>query len=91
LLRDDQVYTQLRYDQLEDLGPYRRFKNEELMAVKPVELSHLAQGYLLHEFYEAVTQGKTPATTCQDNIKSLAVGFDTVKSFEQGGPVTTQL
>ncbi len=70
LLHKDQVYTQ--------------FKNQALSRVEPVEMAHVAQSYLLHEFYKAVSQGKTPATTCQDNIKSLAIVFDTVKSFELG-------
>jgi predicted dehydrogenase len=84
LLHQDQVYIQPRSNTLEDQGGYTRFKNEDLSQVKPVEMAHLAQSYLLHEFYEAVSQGKTPATTCQDNIKSLAIVFDTVKSFELG-------
>jgi predicted dehydrogenase len=52
-----------------------------------VQMPHADQSYLLHEFYEAVTAGKTPATTCQDNLKSLAMVFDTVRSFESGGVV----
>jgi predicted dehydrogenase len=55
--------------------------------VEPVAAERVAQAYLLHEFYEAVTTGKAPATTCQDNIKSLAIVFNTVKSFETGKPV----
>jgi len=55
--------------------------------VEPVAAERVAQAYLLHEFYEAVTTGKPPATTCQDNIKSLAIVFNTVKSFETGNPV----
>ena len=55
--------------------------------VEPVAAERVAQAYLLHEFYEAVTTGKAPATTCQDNIKSLAIVFNTVKSFETGNPV----
>jgi predicted dehydrogenase len=45
------------------------------------------QSYLLHEFYEAVTGGKPPVTTCQDNIKSLGIVFDVVASFERGQAV----
>jgi predicted dehydrogenase len=55
--------------------------------VEPVAAERVAQSYLLHEFYKAVTTGKAPATTCQDNIKSLAIVFNTVKSFETGSPV----
>jgi predicted dehydrogenase len=69
-LEGDQVYTQLM--------------GREVVFVEPVEQQYVAQSYLLHEFYEAVVQGKRPATTCQDNIKSLAIVFDAIKSFETG-------
>ncbi|MBE7550546.1 MAG: hypothetical protein HS126_05675 [Anaerolineales bacterium] len=45
-------------------------------------MERVAQGYSLHEFYEAVTQSKTPATSCQDNIKSLRMVFDVIKACE---------
>ena len=54
------------------------------LLVEPVPMQRMAQAYLLNEFYEAVTQGKPPATTCQDNIKSLGIVFNVVKSFETG-------
>lgn len=72
-LRDDQVTV------------YRTGEPPE--PVEPVAAERVAQSYLLHEFYEAVTMGKPPATPCQDNIKSLAIVFNTVKSFETGSPV----
>lgn len=84
MLQDDRVYTQSRSDELEQLGGYSRFKNGDLSEVEPVELTHVAQAYLLHEFYEAVTQGKPVVTTCQDNIKSLGIVFDVIKSCETG-------
>lgn len=67
---DDKVYTQLT--------------GQDAVLVEPVPMQRMAQAYLLHEFYEAVTQGKAPATTCQDNIKSLGIVFNVVKSFETG-------
>jgi predicted dehydrogenase len=87
VLQDDQVYRQLRRDTLQDRGGYRQYENAELTLVKPVEPPYITQAYLLHEFYEAVTRGMQPATTCQDNIKSLAIVFNTVKSFETGTPI----
>ena len=69
-LEEDQVYTQLT--------------GEEAVPVEPVEMEYQDQAYMLQQFYEAVTTGRTPKTTCQDNIKSLAIVFDTVKSFETG-------
>jgi predicted dehydrogenase len=69
-LEEDQVYTQLT--------------GEEAVPVEPVEMEDQDQAYILQQFYEAVTTGRTPTTTCQDNLKSLAIVFDTVKSFETG-------
>jgi predicted dehydrogenase len=87
LLREDQVYTQFRKDELLDRGGYHQFANEELKAVPPVTMAYTAQAYLLHEFCEAVTNGTALATTCQDNIKSLSIVFDAVRSFETGTAV----
>lgn len=86
-LHDDQVYTQFRSDTLQDQGGYRQFQDEGLARVEPVVLDRVAQAYLLHEFYLAVTQGLPPVTTCQDNIKSLAMVFASVESFETRAPV----
>jgi predicted dehydrogenase len=52
--------------------------------VETVSMERTDQAYLLHEFYEAVMQGREPVTTCQDNIKSLGIVFDAVQSFESG-------
>jgi predicted dehydrogenase len=70
LMQNDQVYTQT--------------EQQELRLIPPVQPEYTDQAYLLHEFYEAVVNGKPPATTCQDNIKSLAIVFDSVQSFETG-------
>lgn len=67
---DDQVYTQM--------------PGQEEVLVEPVQPARLGQPYLLQEFYEAVVEGKPPVTTCQDNLKSLAIVFDVIKSFETG-------
>jgi predicted dehydrogenase len=67
---DDQVYTQATGQ-----GP---------TPVETVVMERTDQAYLLHEFYQAVTQGKPAVTTCQDNIKSLGIVFDVVQSFETG-------
>jgi predicted dehydrogenase len=87
LLRDDQVYVQHMTGVLLDDDGYRHYEHGELVAIEPVEMGLITQGYLLHEFYEAVTQGKIPATTCQDNIKSLGMVFGTIESVESGGVV----
>jgi len=66
---------------------YSQLTGEDAVLVDPVVMEYVGQAYLLHEFYEAVTMGKVPATTCQDNIKSLAIVFDTVRAFETGSTV----
>lgn len=70
---DDEVHVQL-------LG-------QEPVLVKPVKMEHQGQAYLLQEFYAALNGGKPAVTTCQDNLKSLAIVFDVVKSFETGRAV----
>lgn len=72
-LTDDQVMTQR--------------PDGELITVPLVKPERSEQAYLLHEFYEAVTLGKPPATTCQDNIKSLGIVFDVIQSFQSGAIV----
>jgi predicted dehydrogenase len=74
-LADDQVWV---FPRMADEAPYQ---------VEPVNMPRTAQAYLLHEFFEAVTTGSTPATTCQDNIKSLEIVFGVVESFKSGGVV----
>ncbi len=63
---------------------YTQLTGAEPVPVEPVTMERTAQAYLLHEFYEAVTQSKPAVTTCQDNIKSLSIVFDVVHSFETG-------
>lgn len=87
-LAHDQVYVQRRQAGLKDMGGYRQFVQEEAVLVEPVSVPRVAQAYLLHEFYEAVTQRIIPATTCQDNIKSLGIVFGVVESFETGQRVS---
>lgn len=69
---------------MEDDVVYTQATGAEPVEVAPVKMELEGQAYLLQEFYEAVTSGSAPATTCQDNIKSLAIVFDVVRSFETG-------
>ena len=87
LLQEDAVYVQYKTNILVDRGGYQQYETRELEQVPPVDMKHVAQSYLLHEFLETLTTGKTPATACQDNIKSLAIVFDTIRSFEAGHPI----
>lgn len=61
---------------------------QEPGVVPLVPMTRVGQAYLLHEFHDAVTTGTQPATTCQDNVKSLQMVFDSIRSFETGEPVT---
>jgi predicted dehydrogenase len=81
-LIDDNVYVQ------HWIGT-QGFNNlySEVEPIAYLELPRMGQAHLLYEFYAAVKLGGVPSTTCQDNIKSLAVVFGAVKSFETGQPV----
>lgn len=68
---------------------FTQLTGQEAVPVEPVVMERTGQAYLLHEFYEAVTQGKPAVTTCQDNIKSLGIVFDVVQSFETGQAVSS--
>ena len=56
--------------------------------VEIVIMERQAQDYLLHEFYEAVTQGKPTGTPAQDNIHTVKFVFGVVESCDLGQIVT---
>ncbi len=85
-LKDDQVYVEHLMG-VEGGSGFRNSLHDETTLVPPGVMEREAQAYLLHEFYEAVSTGKAPATTCQDNIKSLGIVFDVVQSFATGAVV----
>jgi predicted dehydrogenase len=78
-LQDDEVFIQPRVKPGEEPAAIEK--------IEPLAPEYAHQAYLLHEFYEAITQGKAPATTCQDNIRSLAMVFKTLEAFDTGAPV----
>jgi predicted dehydrogenase len=87
LFQDDHVYVLPRAAAPENPQGMWLEKTDDLRKVEPVPMPHVAQAYLLHEFCEAIAQGKTVGTPCQDNIHSLRIVFDIVQSFETGSPV----
>ncbi|MBI1281459.1 MAG: gfo/Idh/MocA family oxidoreductase [Anaerolineaceae bacterium] len=89
-LNDDHVYVEHLMG-VEGGEGFRSSLHDEIALVPPIVMDRTAQAYLLHEFYEAVTTGKTPATTCQDNIKSLGIVFDVVQSFATGSAVQSSV
>jgi predicted dehydrogenase len=64
--------------------------DDKQIKVEMEKLEYERQAYLLHEFHLALTKGIKPATTCQDNIKSIKMVFDTIKSIETGVPYQVQ-
>jgi predicted dehydrogenase len=76
---------------MEDERVYTQLTGQEAVLVEPVAPPRLTQAHLLQEFVEAITTGKPPVTTCQDNIKSLGIVFDVVKSFETGQVVKSSV
>jgi predicted dehydrogenase len=88
-LFDDQVY--IEYAPTKSVGTRHRTGDASVQRIAPIEMKRQAQAYLLHEFFEAVTSGVPSATTCQDNIKSLAIVFDTISSFESGRIVQSEI
>jgi len=87
ILQDDEVFIQRKTDTIAFPEGYRQYLNEAVEPVPQVEREYERQGYLLHEFYEAVMLGKPPITTCQDNIKSYQMVWDAIESFESGDVV----
>ena len=66
-------------------GFNNRYSEPEIIA--PVVMPRQGQDYLLHAFYTAVTAGTLPETTAADHIKSLAIVFRCLESFESGAAV----
>jgi predicted dehydrogenase len=85
-VQDDRIYIQ-HLTGVEDRGGYRHVQNDAIAEVPLITMERQAQDYLLHEFYEAITQGRQPGTPCQDNIKTVEFVFDVVQSFESDAPV----
>jgi|GEM_PF-1577901 len=50
----------------------------------PIEQEYFRQPYLAHELNEYIVSGKKPATTVQDNVKTLQMVFDVIESSESG-------
>jgi predicted dehydrogenase len=52
------------------------------VTVEPLE--HKGHEGLIHEFVQCVRTGSRPETSCQDNIKSLAMVLAAVESVKKG-------
>ena len=76
LSRDDKVYAG------KTESPLERVESKGAMRSN--------QAYLLHEFYQAVTEGPLPATHGQDNLKSLGMVFGAVEAVRTGKVINLQ-
>jgi predicted dehydrogenase len=77
IMRDNLVYKG-------EASDWNKDYNAPLEPLMLDSMPYAHQTYLLHEFYEAVTTGKPPVTTGADNLYSLGMVFDTIRSFESG-------
>ena len=78
-VEQDVVYIQKRKGVVDG-----RTQHDAKREVELVPMERQAQDYLLHEFYEAVTQGKPTGTPAQDNIHTVAFVFAVVESCDTG-------
>lgn len=89
LVENDQVYLQT-VSGVEDRSGYYHTSYGDIMQVPLVELTLQAQDHLLDEFFQAVTTGKAPSTTAQDNIHTIDFVFDAVDSADSGAPIARE-
>jgi len=68
---------------------FSREKKEVLAEEVPLEF--IGHEGCIREFLSCVRGGGTPQTTCEDNIKSLAMVFGAIESDESGRPVAIKV
>ena len=61
--------------------------HDEVREIPLAGMTRESQDYLLHEFYEAVMQGKSIGTTAKDNIHTMAFVFGVVEACDSGDAV----
>jgi predicted dehydrogenase len=68
---------------------FHREKKEIVSAEPPLQVTgHEA---CIREFIDCVRSGRRPQTSCEDNIKSLAMVFGAIKSNKAGRPVSIRI
>ena len=87
LVEDDKVFIQ---QLLSTDDGQRGFANKhgEKREVPLVSMAREGQDYLLGEFYDAVTQGKSVGSPAQDNIKTMEFVFGVAQACDSGQPVS---
>ena len=86
LVEDDRVYIQ-RLMSVDEGARGQSSLHDDRREVPQVGMEHESQDYLLHEFYESVTQGRSVATTARDNIHTMKFVFGVVEACETGRAV----
>lgn len=86
LVEDDRVYVQ-RLLSVDEGARGMAGAHEEKREIPLICMEREGQDYLLHEFYEAVTQGELVATTAQDNIRTMEFVFGVVDACDSGKTV----
>lgn len=87
LVEDDKVYAQ-RLIKVGDGPGVMINEHDEKRLVPIVSLERSGQDSLLHEFYEAVAEGKSTGTPAQDNIHTMELVFGVVRACDSGQPVS---
>jgi predicted dehydrogenase len=87
LVEDDRVYVQQLMSVDKDGRAFASVHDDKHEAPL-VSMARENQDYLLQEFYEAVTQGKSVGTPAQDNIHTMEFVFGVVEACDSGKAFT---
>lgn len=86
LVEDDLVYVQ-RLLGVDADARGAASAHDDKREIPLIGMERESQDYLLHEFCEAVTQGKSVGTTAQDNIHTMEFVFGMVEACDSGKTV----
>lgn len=82
-IEQDQVLMQ-KSKGFEDRANYQHVAYGDAMQIPLIPMTLQAQDFLLNEFVEAISTGRTPGTTAQDNMNTIHFVFDAVESAASG-------
>ena len=86
LVEDDRVYVQ-RLLSVDADARGAASAHDDKSEIPLISMEREGQDYLLQEFYEAVTQGKSVGATAQDNIHTMEFVFGVVEACDSGKTV----
>ena len=84
LVDKDRVYVQ-RLLRVDEGARGLASVHDEAREIPLIAMEREGQDYLLHEFYEAVTNGAATATTAQDNVKTMEFVIGVMDACDSGG------